>query len=131
MPHQVCHAHCPKGGGGLLAVVLVVAAVIIAASARAIEHAAEVVLEVAVITVASVLGLAALGVVAYVALRIHRSHARNRQAITQHAPVAQLAVEAVSAPHRLAIEAPKAALADLKAMAAEHGYDVIRHDGED
>ena len=48
-------------------------------------------------------------------------HARNPRA---RAP-------AVTAPPRLTIEAPTPSLADLRAMAAEHGYDVIRQDRED
>lgn len=55
MPRQICHAHCPKGGGaaGLLALGAVIA---MAAIARPALHAAEVVLEVAVIIAASVKG---------------------------------------------------------------------------
>jgi hypothetical protein len=58
--------HCPgcgNGGGGAagVLVVLAVAVVIIARSARAIEHAAEVALEVLAITAGSVIGLAVVG----------------------------------------------------------------------
>jgi hypothetical protein len=107
--HQVCHAHCPKGGGGAgaaLAVLAVIVAVA-AASAHRIEHAAEDVLEVAVIALASAIGLAVLGATAYVAVRVHRSHARNRQAIARHASIALGASQALSGarpaiePHRV------------------------------
>jgi hypothetical protein len=106
--HQVCHAHCPKGGGGAGAALalLVIIVAVAASSAHRIEHAAEDVLQVAVITVASALGLAALAAGAYVALRVHRSHDRNRQAIAGHAPAIQRSAQAISAarpaiePHR-------------------------------
>jgi hypothetical protein len=84
MPHP-CPHHCPKdGGGGLAAVLVVLAVIVIAAAAHPVVHAAEDVLEVAVIAVASVFSLAALGATAYVALRVHRSHARTRQAVVSH-----------------------------------------------
>ena len=42
--------------------------------------------------------------------------------------VVPAAAETLSAPQRAAIEAPRASLADLKSLAAEHGYDVVRRD---
>jgi hypothetical protein len=96
MPHQVCHAHCPRGGGRGALVLLAIIAVVVASSAHRIEHAAEDVLEVAVIAVASVLGLAVLGTAAYVALRVHRSHARTRQALVSHTPIVQRGSQALS-----------------------------------
>lgn len=122
-----------QGGGGgallLLAAVVVIAILI----RKPVEHAADTavrvaldVLEVAAITVASVLGLAVLGAGAYVAVRLHRSHASHRQAIARrNAPAIQRGSQGVSAPKRLAIEAPRPTLADLKALAAERGYDVV------
>jgi hypothetical protein len=107
--HQVCHAHCPKGGGGAGAVLAVLAVIVavVAASAHRIVHAAEDVLEVAVIAAAVVIGLAVLGATAYVALRVHRSQARNRQAIARHTPAIQRGSRTLSGartaiePHRV------------------------------
>jgi len=96
MPHQICHAHCPKGGGGLGALAVLVAVIAIAAVARPVAHAAVDVLEVAAIVVGSVLGLAVAGGIAYVALRVHRSHARARLTMSRHAPIAQRRSEALS-----------------------------------
>jgi hypothetical protein len=56
----------------------------------------------------------------------------RRDADAQSCPDRALASrKLVSAPHRLAIEAPRPSLADLKALAAEHGYDVVRQERED
>ena len=99
MPHQVCHAHCPKGGGGgVVLVLLAVIVAVVAASAHRIVHAAEDVLEVAVIAVASITALAVLGATAYVALRVRRSHARTRQALMSHTPAIQRGSQALSGP---------------------------------
>ena len=99
-----CPHHCPKGGGGAAAL-LVLAVIVIAATGRAVVHAAEVVLEVVLITAASLLALTAAGVVAYAALRVHRRHARTRLDGSRHAPVTLRGSQAVSGPRR-AIEAP-------------------------
>jgi hypothetical protein len=107
--HQVCHAHCPKGGGGAGAVLVLLAVIVAVAAAGAhrIVHAAEDVLEVAVIALASVIALAVLGATAYVALRVHRSHARTRQAVVSHTPAIQRGSRALSGtrpaiePHRV------------------------------
>jgi len=57
--------HCPGcgggGGSGASALLVLLAVIIIAAIARPVVHAAEVVLEVTLITVSSVAGLAVLG----------------------------------------------------------------------
>ena len=103
MPHQVCHAHCPKGGGHGF-VLLVAAVLIIAAIARPVVHAAEDVLQVVLITVASVIGVAVLGAAAYAALRA-RSRRQNRlTAVSFHPPVTRRASQAVSASRPRAIE---------------------------
>jgi hypothetical protein len=111
MPHP-CPHHCPPERRGTGAVLLAVLAVIVIAIARAIarpvEHAAELGLEVAVIAVASVGGLAAIGGIAYAALRARDQHATDRQAIARHAPQALNAVQSRTA--RRAIEAPRPAL---------------------
>jgi phosphohistidine phosphatase SixA len=110
--HQVCHAHCPKGSGGAGAVLVLLAVIVavIASSAHRIEHAADVVLEVLTIAVASLAALAVVAAGAYVALRVHRSHARTRQALVSHTPAIQRGSQALSAPQRQAIEAPKRGL---------------------
>jgi hypothetical protein len=54
----------------------------VAAPAHAIMHAAELALEVAVITLASVLGLAALGALAWLALRTRPRRARKIIAVS-------------------------------------------------
>ena len=123
MPTQICHAHCPKGSGH--GVVLLVAAVLIIAAvahsiAHAAEHAADVMLEVAMIAVASLAALAVVAVAAYVAVRVHRRHATARQAIPRQAPAIQRGSQAVSAPQRRAIEAPRAALDEAIADVFDH-----------
>jgi hypothetical protein len=109
MPHP-CPHHCPPEHSGGLAAVLVVLAVIVIAVARAVarpvEHAAELALEAAVIAVAAAAGLAAIGAVAYVALRAYRWQATNGQAIARHTPAALTGSRSLSAPQRRAIEPP-------------------------
>ncbi len=109
MPHP-CPHHCPpERGSGLAIVVAIVVLAVAAAAVRsampAIEHTAELAIEVLVITVASVIGLAAIGASAYVALRVRRSQATRRQALSGHSPVTLQAVRSRSA--RRAIEAPR------------------------
>lgn len=105
MPHP-CPHHCPKGTGGGAAALLVLAAVaVIAATARAVIHAAELVLEVTAIAAASVTGLAAVGGVAYVVLRAHCRQARPRQALPGYTPRALDSAQRLSGPR--AIEAPR------------------------
>jgi hypothetical protein len=102
--------HCPgcgHGGGGAALVVL--ATVILAAIARPVVHAAETVLEVALIVAGAILGLAALGGTAYAAVRLRRWHARTGQAIAEHARDSQ----ALSGRARAAIEAPKVVIDGL------------------
>jgi hypothetical protein len=60
MPHP-CPHHCPKNRRGAGAVLLFLAAAVVAASAHVAVHAAEIALEIAVITAASVLGRARRG----------------------------------------------------------------------
>ena len=62
------------------------------------------------IAVASLAAAAVLAVGAYVALRIHRSHATARQALASHTPAIERGSQALSARRRPAIEAPSAAL---------------------
>jgi len=81
--------HCPgcgQGGGGPAALLVVLGVVLVAAIARPVVHAAEVVLEVTLITVSSVAGLAVLGGAAYGAARLHHWQARNRQTIPRPYP---------------------------------------------
>lgn len=132
MPHP-CPHHCPPGRGQSTAalVAFVVLAVIIAAAARAIVHAAELVLEVAAIAVTSAVVLAVFGGVAYIAVRARRSRPNGITPGSFPAPVARRGVQAVSAPRRRAIEAPRANLADLEDLAAEYGYDIVRRDRGD
>jgi hypothetical protein len=128
MSRQICHEHCPKGGGsGALLVLLAV--IVIAAIARPVVRAAEFMLEVALITAASFLGLAAIAVAAFAALRSRRRHAKDRHVIARRTPIVLRAAETRSEP--LAIEASQPSLADLEALAAEHGYHMTRLSGED
>jgi len=132
MPHP-CPHHCPKDGGSGAAVIIAIALVIAAAgavraAARPIEHAAETGLEVLAITIASVAGVAAIGGIAYVALRARERRANDITAVSFHPPSVERGAPAISAPQQLAIEPPRPRLADLKAMAAEHGYDLKRRD---
>jgi hypothetical protein len=133
MSKIICHQHCPRGGFPAGLAVLVVIAALCAAAARsaapAIESAARAAIEVikiAAISAASLCGVAGLGWLVHARQQAHGGRATARQDVSRHAPIAQRAPEALSAPPRAAIEAPRPALADLKAMAAEHGYDVIR-----
>jgi hypothetical protein len=137
--HQICHAHCPKGGGGGVLVILLIAAVAAIgtaarAAAPAIGHAVRLAVdavEIGLIAAASLAALALAGWVASAAVRARASRAIDSQAVPQHALTVQRGAEAISAPQPLAIEAPKPGLADLKAMAAEHGYDIVRQASED
>lgn len=125
MPHP-CPHHCPKPGGSGAALLVVLAVVVIAAIARPVVHAAIDVLEVAAIVLGSAAALGILGGVAYVAWRVRRWQARNRQAISRHAPAAQ----ALSGPHRRAIEAPRPrphTLSTSEARAADNTSDTRSH----
>ena len=109
MSHYGYHwTPCNRGGGGAAAalIALAVIVVIVARSAHAIEHGAEVVLEVLAITAASVAALAVAGGIAYVAVRVHRSHATDRQAISQQGQAGRT----VPGPHRRPIAAQQAPL---------------------
>jgi hypothetical protein len=115
-------------------VVLVVAAGLCTAAVRAaapvIESAARTafeVVEITVITLASAGVLAGLGYVMHRQRAASVSHATARQAIPQHAPAAQ----ALSAPQRPAIEAPRPSLTDLKSVAADRGYDAVTRAHQD
>lgn len=110
MPHP-CPHHCPPERGSGLGIIIAVAVLVAVVAAirtamPTIEHTAELAIEVLVIAVASVVGLAAIGATAYVAVRVHRSQATNRQAIAQQGRAGQ----AVSGPHRPAIAARRAPL---------------------
>lgn len=116
----ICHEHCPKGGPGTGLVVLVVVTVLCAAAVRsaapAIESAARTaieVLKITVITLASAGGLAGLGYMVRRRRASSASHAMARHALPEHARTAQ----ALSAPQRLAIEAPRP---DLYVIRPEH-----------
>jgi len=113
MPHP-CPHHCPPERGSGLGIIIAIAVLIgVVAAIRtampAIEHGAELVLEVVAITVASITGLALVGGIAYVALRARASHVTDRQAIPSHSrtPVAQRVSWRLSAPRHRAIEAPR------------------------
>jgi hypothetical protein len=117
MPHP-CPHHCPPERGSGLGIIIAIAVLLgVVAAIRtampAIEHGAELVLEVLVITVASITGLAAIGAAAYVALRVHRSQARTRQALASHTPAIQRGSQALSAPRARAIEAARPRLIQL------------------
>ena len=81
--------------------------------------------------VASVAGQAVLAGAALPGACARRWHARNRQAISRHTPIVLRAPQATSAPRRAAIEAPRPSFADIRALAAWHGYDMIRLPEED
>jgi len=110
---KICHEHCPGGGGGGLAVLVVVAVVLAAAVARPVVHAAEIALEIVLITAASVTGLTLTAATVYAALRVRRWRASKPRAIPAPAR-ATVAVQGRTPP-RAAIEAPKVRLADLAA----------------
>jgi hypothetical protein len=102
------------GGGGGAAALVVLAVIVIAAIARPVAQAADAVLrvladalEVAAIVLASAAGLAVLAGMAYGALTVYRWHARNRQAMSRHAPAVLSRSQAIPAPRRRAIEAPR------------------------
>lgn len=124
MPHP-CPHHCPPEGakGGLVLAAAGVAVVVIIAraaehAARAAEHVAVDVLEVAAISLGSAAAVGVLTAVTVLAVRsLRRSHRALAAGVTGAQPL--------SAPQRLAIEAPRSSLADVKALAAEHGYDVV------
>jgi hypothetical protein len=109
MPHP-CPHHCPKpapGNGLAAAAAAVICVIVIArAAARPIEHAAGLLVDAILIAAASILGLAAIGGIAYVALRARASHVTDRQAITEHAPTTLRVVQGRSEPR--AIEPPRA-----------------------
>jgi len=100
--------HCPGcgggGGSGASALLVLLAVIIIAAIARPVVHAAEVVLEVVLITAASVTGLAVLTGSALLVRVAMRRHARNYLNVSRHAPIVLRGSQAVSAPPRRAIE---------------------------
>lgn len=131
MPHP-CPHHCPPEHGGKLALAVVVLVLIIAAAvARPAEHAAEETVRVAV-DAAEIAGITlGAGIVLAVAVMTAmavRARRRDRVAITCR--VARQAgtgepAQAVSAPGRAAIEAPRQALADVKSAAARLGYEVV------
>lgn len=107
---------CGGGGGGGLAVLVLLGALVMAGIAQQIVSAAMALIEVALITAGSLLGLAAIGGIAYMALRAHNGQARNRQAMVLHAPARQ----AITGPLRGAIEPPRAGL-NIRQQLADPG----------
>jgi hypothetical protein len=114
MAGHLCPHHCPSGSGGAGAVAAVVAlAVAAAAVAKPVAHAADVVghvlavaVEVALITAASLAGLAIVAGAAVLAARARRRHAKRITAVSFPRIVVLRASDAVSGPRRKSIEAP-------------------------
>ena len=138
---QICHAHCPKGGGGgalaALIAFIVIIAVIAKPAAAAARDAERLAVEVVEYLAIGIGAAAVLGGTAVAAVAVHSARQRHTQQAIQttseHArviagTVLPEAAQTLSAPQRAAIEAPRASLADLKSLAAEHGYDVVRRD---
>ena len=81
MPHP-CPHHCPPEGSGAGAIVLLVAlAVIAAAVARPVIHAAEIALEVIVITAGCLASGGLVTVAASIAVRLRRRQLAARPAV--------------------------------------------------
>ena len=58
------------------------------------------------------------------ALRVRSRPDRELQGVSRHVLVARRVPGTLSASRRRAIEAPRPGLADIEALAAEHGYDL-------
>jgi hypothetical protein len=102
-----------SGSPDLGAAVTVVAVTAVAvAVARPVLHAAETVLEVALIAAAAAAGLAALAAVAFIVIHSHRRQARALRATPSRALPAGRPVPAIPAPRVLAIEGPRQAAAE-------------------
>jgi hypothetical protein len=87
--------------------VATIALVLVAAAAAGpVVHATEVVLQVVLITVASIAGVAVLGLVAVVAVRVYRWRSARATAVGA-GPLPQRVTATVLAPPRRAIEAPE------------------------
>jgi hypothetical protein len=82
MPHP-CPHHCPPGGGsGGGAAATVIALVLIGAViARPVIHAAEIILQVVLITVSALAGVAVLAAAAAVAVKIRRRRRLSRPTV--------------------------------------------------
>lgn len=90
---QVCHKHCPPGGGGGgTAVLAVIAVLAVAAVARPVVHAAEVLLQVVLITcgVLAAGGVLTAVVVLTVRVRHNRALRASRAAVLASRPAAAL-----------------------------------------
>jgi hypothetical protein len=81
------------------------------------------------IAAASVTALTATGGAALLVRYALRCRAMARRAVSSPAPVMLRPAERISEPR--AIEAPQPTLADLKTLATEHGYDIIRPSPDD
>jgi hypothetical protein len=106
---RICHAHCPDEGIGLGIIVLAAAAVavVLAVVAFIVAHAV-------------VLALGLAGVVAVMVMLqrfLWRHTVLTRPAAARAAVQAARPAEAITAPQRLAIEAPRQRLGDLAADA--------------
>jgi hypothetical protein len=133
MPHP-CPHHCPRpSGGGGAAIVVLVVLVLVAVLAKPAAHAADdavhmviTAAEVAAMVLGGVAVLTVVAVGARVAVRARASHAITGRVVQVH----QIALPAqpLPAPQPAAIEAPRPSLADIKSLAAEHGYDVVRRE---
>ena len=124
MSKKICHAHCPDDSGALLAVLGLALAVVLAVIIGQVVES----LFVAIVAASSVLGAAGIGLFAYLIRRDRWSAAESRELAAPRVVVRVIpkrTAQAISAP-RGAIEAPRPGLADIEALAAERGYDVIR-----
>jgi hypothetical protein len=86
MPSHPCPHHCPSERGSGLGIIVAIATLVAAgaavrAAARPLEHAAELGLDIAFITLGLLVALAAISAAAYVAHRAHRRHVSDRRPI--------------------------------------------------
>jgi hypothetical protein len=95
---------------------------------RPVVRAAEIALEVILIATASITGLVVIGRNRAPGALCRAQPCQNPSRRSSHAPVVLRLAERGSEPR--AIGAPRRSLAELEAIAAEHGYDMISQDSE-
>jgi hypothetical protein len=123
----ICPHHCPapSGGGFATAVLTAGGVLVLAAAAGPVVHAAEVIVQVIVITVASLVGLALLAIAALVARRVYLWRARRAHlmaALESRLAWTAEAAQALPAP-RKALPAPVPVAGTVLAG----GYDLASH----
>jgi len=89
MPHQICHAHCPKGGWGWLAAVIAALVVVLLGARAAAPALGRLVHEVLVWATVAVTGSGVAAIGGYVAVSATQDRRRRADAarpIPQGAP---------------------------------------------